>query len=78
MNRIQTMFASQLAQESELFKKREMVLLKEKDDMRNKLEREKHQSFFLKQSHAESWNKERNELQERLTRLQTANVALEV
>lgn len=55
-----------------------MILLKEKDEMKSKLEREKHQSFFLKQSHAESWTKERNELEQRLTRLQTANVALEV
>lgn len=55
-----------------------MVLLKEKDDIKNKLDREKHQSFFVKQSQTESWTKERNELQERLARLQATNASLEV
>ena len=75
---MQNLFKAQLAQESKLFKKIENVLLKEKEDLKNKLEREKQQSFFVKHNQSELWTKERNELQERMTRLQAANVALEV
>jgi len=78
MTRILNFFASQSAQECELFKKREMILLKEKSDIKIKLEKEKNRSFFLKQSQTESWTRERIELQERLTRLQASNVSLQV